>query len=90
MKTILLLPLILITGCASLTTDQRETKEGVVETRTTVRTFFAGKSELTKLRTTLTDKTQGMSLGTLNQDANLQPIIEAVIRAAMAARTVTP
>ncbi len=81
--------LVLVSGCARFHSEQVEV--GVDGTKRTthiyVSTLFDAKSDLTKLRATTTDKTQGMSLAGLDQTASGTNFVEilrliAVIAAA--------
>lgn len=83
MKTLLLIPLIALTGCASFTTKQKESRnetEGTVEISTTVkaRTLWESKSQLSNFKASQTEKTQGASVGTLSQESNGTNTVEAL------------
>ena len=87
----LLLFLLLCTGCTSFLAVQTEVV--VSETNRTERTtkvsatsFFDSKSELTKFRSTMTDKSQGQSIGNLSQESsgtNAVALAEALARGMM-------
>ena len=77
-------------GCSSLVTDQVETALDGSQRKTHVRAFtlFDGRSDLTKLRTTSTDKSQGMSVAGLSQESsgsNVVNMVESVTAAAVGA-----
>lgn len=89
MKTIKLLACciaggLVVSGCATAKIDQtvtETTKEGVTTSRDTqvrVRTFFDSKSELSKLKTTNTDKTQSIGIDALNQQSSGTNVVDAV------------
>ena len=89
---ILLLPVGLVTGCSrfSSTVTERKLHDGSVErvTRVNAGTFFDSKSELSKLTTGQTDKTQRVALGSLNQESsgsNVVSFVESVVGAAVRA-----
>jgi hypothetical protein len=77
-------------GCSTFTSTQttRDPSTGIeVTTKIRARTFFDAKSDLAKLRTTQTDKTQGVSIGGLGQETsgtNAVELIDRVVRAAVA------
>jgi uncharacterized protein YceK len=78
----------LLTGCASVVTEQIETDETgyTRHTKFKARTFWDSKNELTKARTTMTDKTQGVAVSGLEQEAsgtNATALIERVVGAAV-------
>lgn len=84
---LLVLVLLLAPGCASMKTTifESENPDGTwnKETVSKIRTFWEAKSELAKLHTTATDKTQSISVSGLSQSAsttNLLPIVESVAR----------
>jgi len=85
-----IVPVAIHTGCASFSSQQTETQlDGTKrETHIHVSTLFDAKSDLTKLRATTTDKTQGMSLAGLSESSsstNLVQILQLI--AAIAAAT---
>ncbi len=90
-KLISLLALaVLLMGCASVVTEQTETDaEGYTRhTKFKARTFWDSKNELTKARTTMTDKSQGVAVSGLEQEAsgtNAVNLIERVVGAAVRA-----
>ena len=88
----LILLLALTTGCArfSSTVTERTLPDGVVERVTVVKatTLFDSKSELAKLSSGQTDKSQKVSIGSLNQESsatNAVNLIESVVGAAVRA-----
>jgi len=77
-------------GCTTFRGLQRETApDGTVrETDIRARTFWDSKSDLAKLRASMTDKTQGITIGSLGQESsgsNATTLIESVVRAAVGA-----
>jgi hypothetical protein len=81
--TLLLLAAIaVLTGCAQLTSTQTETiAEDGASTRTTrlqVTTFFDARSDLQKLRSSTTDKTQGLTVGGLSEGSSGTNTVEAL------------
>ena len=88
----LILLLALAPGCARFTSTvtERTLADGVVERVTVVKatTVFDSKSELAKLSSGQTDKSQKVSIGSLNQESsatNTVNLIESVIGAAVRA-----
>ncbi len=84
------LVLLTLTGCAQFSSRQVETAtDGTVrETRIRVYTLFDASSDLTKLRATTTDKTQGMSLAGLTESASSTNFVEILrLIASIAAAT---
>jgi len=82
--------LMLGTGCSTFRSDQRETAADGTQRHTAIRarTFLDGKSDLAKLRASTTDKTQGMTIGSLGQESsgtNVTSLIEGVVGAAVRA-----
>ena len=80
------------TGCARSTSTgtERTLSGGVVESVTVVRasTLFDSKSELAKLSSGQTDKSQKVSIGSLNQESsgsNAVNLVESVVGAAVRA-----
>jgi hypothetical protein len=66
----------MLSGCASVKTHQTETVydlDGTVTERTTdfkARTLMDSKNQLSKVRTTMTDKSQGMGIAGLDQESD--------------------
>lgn len=91
-----LLCLVCLFGCARFSTkqidlsyDNQGKPKRKITTRATSYALFASKSSLANFKASQTDKTQGASVGTLNQEAqgsvtNLAVIVEAVVRGAVA------
>jgi len=80
-----------LAGCSTFSSKQtvERSPDGLETITTTIkaRTFFDGRSELAKLRTTQTDKTQGVNLGALGQESsgtNAVELVDRVVRAAVA------
>lgn len=83
---ILVAALVLLTGCASTAIRMTESADGTKTTLVTARTLFDSKSELAKLRTTATDKTQGVTLsglGVESSGSNVLGLAESITRAAV-------
>lgn len=84
------LSLILLVGCAHFSSTQVKTeKDGSVTTsHQVVTTFFDAKSDISKLRASTTDKTQGLTVGGINEEAsgtNANALAESVVSAAVSA-----
>ncbi len=84
--------LVLATGCARFTSTvtERTLPDGSNERVTVVRalTLFDSKSELAKLSSGQTDKSQKVSLGSLNQESsatNVVTLVESIVTAAVRA-----
>ena len=88
--TILLLAL-LLTGCARFKTTQTDVsyEEGkpsrAITTEASAITFAASKSALAQWKATQSDKTQGASVGSLEQESDASKLLDAVIQAAVKA-----
>jgi hypothetical protein len=77
-----------LAGCSTFTSEQTVVHPDGETVTTTIRarTFFDAKSELARLRTTQTDKTQGVTLGALGQETsgtNTVELLERVVRGAV-------
>ncbi len=86
----ILLLALLASGCAQFSSRQVETAaDGTTrETRIRVYTLFDANSDLTKLRASTTDKTQGMSLAGLSESASSTNFVEILrLIASIAAAT---
>ena len=94
-----LLPFALLLGCARFATTQTDYsyEQGQivrqVRTKATAHTFFAARSSLANWKASQTDKTQGASVGQLDQQASaidtntvalVHAVIDAAVRAAVA------
>lgn len=84
--------LTLATGCARFTSTvtERTLPDGVTERVTVVKaaTLFDSKSELAKLSSGQTDKSQKVSIGSLSQESsatNAATLVESVVGAAVRA-----
>lgn len=86
--------LLLTTGCARFTSTvtERTLPDGVTERVTVVKaaTLFDSKSELAKLSSGQTDKSQKVSIGSLSQESSatnavtrIESVVGAAVRAAM-------
>jgi hypothetical protein len=77
---------ILLSGCASFVIEQEETADGSRYTRLQGTTFFDSGNTLQKARTTMTDKTQGLSLSGFDQESagsNAVSLAEKVVESAV-------
>ena len=94
LPTVLLSLGLAFVGCAVVRTHQAETtnRDGSVtrETDFKARTFFDSKNDLSKMRTTMTDKSQGVAVSGLEQESSgsnatalAGVIVEAAIKAAV-------
>jgi hypothetical protein len=77
-------------GCAHFSSRQTKTdKEGnVITSHQSVTTFFDGKSDIAKLRASTTDKTQGLTVGSINEETsgtNATALTEGIVSAAVSA-----
>ena len=76
----------LFCSCARFTTHQTDesltnpdgTESRIITTRATSYTLWSAKSALANLKVTQTDKTQGASVGNLNQEASDTNIVNAL------------
>ena len=70
MKTLLCLLPVLLCGCARFSSYQTQTRtDGTIVTqRQSVTTLFDGKSEIAKLRASSSDKTTGLTVGSLSEE----------------------
>lgn len=74
MKKLLLVALLSLTGCSHFTTTQKDLnyENGIplreITTRASAFTLFESKSSLANFKASQTDKTQGASVGSLQQD----------------------
>ena len=78
------------TGCARFNSRMTRTDAdgSVVESRQSVTTFFDAKSDIAKLRASTTDKTQGLTVGSISEETsgtNAVSLIHAVVDAAVSA-----
>jgi len=80
-----------VCGCSSFRSLQREetSPDGTTirQTELKARTFWDAKSDLGKLRASTTDKTQGMTIGSLGQESsatNVVNLVEAITSGAVA------
>ena len=88
-KPLLALVLVLaFTGCARVTIKQTEDTNGQRATTFRATTFFDSHNELAKARTTMTDKSQGVSVSGLDQESsgtNATALVNAAVSAAVGA-----
>lgn len=76
----LLSVLILLCGCSTFHTTQTEFTNGLPAKRTDVfiRNFFDSHSDVTKLRTTFTDKSQGIGVGSIQENTSSTNLFEGL------------
>lgn len=70
-------------GCARFSSVQR--RPDGTETRQDLTTFLCSKSHVAKIRATMTDKTQGLTIGAIDQESNASDLVGAAVRAAIEA-----
>lgn len=80
--------LVLTCGCAHMSSSQlRVEKDGSTTTsHQTVTTLFDGKSEISKLRASTTDKTQGLTVSGLSEETsatNVVSLVDSVVSSAV-------
>lgn len=90
---ILFLPVVLMFGCARFGTKQTDVSyengkiNRSITTKASAFTFFSAKSSLANWKASQTDKTQGATVGGLNQEADaaekLVPLVQAFIEGAI-------
>lgn len=92
MKRALIVLCVAATGCAHFSSEQKDTLPDatVRTTRIRITTFFDAHNDVSKLRASTTDKTQGLSMAGLDQSASgtnavdfAERIIGAAVRAAI-------
>jgi hypothetical protein len=77
MKKLLPLIAVILTGCATYTTEQTDVSpERSITTKVRVRTFWDSESQLANSAATQTDKSQSAKLGTLNQTSSSTNVTE--------------
>lgn len=81
---------IVVNGCSSFSSEQKQTKNDgtVVESRQRIFTFWDAHSNVSKLRASTTQQTQGLTVGALNEDTsatNAVTVIEGIVGAAVKA-----
>jgi len=89
LMAIIFLPALFV-GCAMFHSVQIKTDPdgSKTESRQTITTLFDAKSEVSKLRASTTDKTQGLTLGSLSDESsgsNVVSLTESVVGAAVSA-----
>jgi hypothetical protein len=82
--------LMMLPGCARFSSVQEQTKlDGTTfRQKQTVTTFFDGKSDIAKLRASSTDKTTGLSVGSISEESsgtNAVDLVDRVVGAAVGA-----
>lgn len=82
MRMLILLAVGFAAGCSNLTSTQTETIQpdgsSTRITKLSVSTVFDAKSELQKLRSSTTDKTQGLTVGGLAEGSSGTNTVEAL------------
>lgn len=84
MKKLTVIPLfaLALAGCASFSTTQvdERNKDGTTKVTTTVkaRTLWESRSALANFKASQTEKTQGASVGSLNQEASSTNAVRAI------------
>ena len=71
----------LLCGCSTFRTEQTEYSTNGLPTKSTVvvlRNVFQANSEMTKLRTTFTDKSQGIGVGSISENASSTNLYEGL------------
>lgn len=76
LEPILALVILAVCGCSVF--DAHQYAPDGTETRVRIKTFLDGQSDVSKLRTTQTDKTQGVSVGSLSQESSGTNAVEAL------------
>jgi hypothetical protein len=82
----IMLAVVALSGCASFSTHQTDitttaadgTETRSITTRATGRTFAASKQTLATWKATQTDKSQGASVGGLNQESDASSLTKAL------------
>jgi hypothetical protein len=76
--SLFLASILLLNGCAHFTSRQTETAPDGTQrvTRVSVTTFLDARSEVAKLRATTSDKTQGLSLGSVSENSSSTNAVE--------------
>jgi len=75
-------------GCSSFRSDQIETRPdgSRVEQHQKITTFWDSKSDIARLRASTTDKTQGLTVGSISQEStstNINDLVGTVVSAAV-------
>lgn len=84
------LALLPFVGCAHFSSHQLRTDAdgSQVESRQSVTTFFDAKTDIAKLRASTTDKTQGLTVGSIGEEtngSNAVAIVNTAVSAAVSA-----
>ncbi len=85
--------LVLLVGCARFSTTQTDISIGEdgtqrkITTKATATTFAASKSVLSQWKASQTDKTQGATVGGLEQQSESDKLVDALVRALVQAIT---
>ena len=83
---------IFVNGCASFSSTQKQTKPDgtIVESHQRIFTFWDGKSNVAKLRASTTSQTQGLTVGSVDQETSstntidlVERVVGAVVKAAI-------
>lgn len=84
MKTLILIPLLVVTGCAHFTTTQEDKSYDKgqpvrqITTHASATTFFDAQSQLAKFKATQSDKTQSASVGSLNEGSSGTNVVNTI------------
>jgi hypothetical protein len=78
---------LIFAGCARFSSTQDQTRgDGtIIHQRQTVTTFFDGKSDIAKLRASSTDKTTGLTVGSIAEETSGTNAVDLVTRVVGAA-----
>src|SRR5206468_1332814 len=81
--------LMCLTGCARFDSTQvKVTSEGVrTESHCCITTFLASKASVSKLRASVTATSQGVSVGSIDTEANVSDLVAAAVKAAVEGAT---
>lgn len=73
---------LLLSGCTSINTHQTESlTNGMIRTtKVSILSFFDSSAKVSKLRTTGTDKTQGVGIGEASTEASGSNVVNIIIQ----------
>jgi hypothetical protein len=69
----------LLAGCARFSSVQTEDTNGIRKTEIRASTLFDANSELAKLRASTTDKSQTVTIGSLNQESTSTNLVNLLL-----------
>lgn len=84
MKTLVIIPLLVLTSCAHFSTTQTDMsyEKGLpvrqITTHAAATTLFDAQSQLAKFKATQSDKTQSASVGSLNESSSGTNVVAAL------------